>query len=954
MSNAYLTAFLTSLLVLLAACPRAAYSQPAAPAADPQWLIAPEQGDSFSFVVYHGGKQMISTMFRAWGPNWTPYIGFSSRASKVEGDAFVSSAPAKFGADSLSCAQRVTQSGERAVTWEYEVSAEKQFPLTMFATAWSVPGGVEGDLEVTAADGASKTMPFRMGKGGQDKVTKVTYRFKDAGTLTLSFDPAIDLAYDNALRIKLVGDTMPAGKRTARITATADAPVRFVYKPEDRDALNTTPAGPDWYPLEEVADLGPSVVGMESWLPTPAGARGGVRIVGDHFEFANGGVAKFWGTNLCYEGSSPPKEEADFTAKRFAKYGINCVRFHKFLERGIGDKNDGTKLNPDGLARMDYFTSVLASKGVYYTFSPFFGFHVGPGNKDQLLAYDEIAKLSNRGIGNTYGLANYAEDVQALIAQMYTNLLTHKNPHTGKTYAEDPALAAVEIQNEDDIFWGFMKAVYPKCPTYAKALEGRFADWLKAKYGSDEKLKAAWAGALKDGESLEARNFAIQYDPWFSGSTGLPQQTGGGRQRMLDNAAFLHHTQEKFYATVVDAIRKTGYKGPIIGSPWQATGGLPHYYNLKSDANVGLVDRHNYFSGVESSMLARPGSGYLGTGLQQVADRPFSVSEWIHVWPAMYAAEGPAILAVYGMGLQGWDASWEFQSGLRLRITRGGRNTTPLAMRDLSGGREGDGYDVWNVDTPANLGQFPALARMIYRGDVTPGEVLSVRQVSDETLATGNFDFEDKVVQTGPRGDEKTITSTVPREALAAGRVLVEFTGKNPAKSTMPDMARFEKDSVITSTTGQLAWDYSGKGFFTVNTPGTRAAVGFHTGKPLVYGDVTITPAAQFASIFLTALEPEKTLADCRGALLCALARQANSGFSYFINKQTVSNGKAPTLLEPVKATFSFAGRKVASVNVLNHEGRRVEGRTVPVEGDAFTIDTGRDKSFYYEVLFAE
>ena len=529
-----------------------------------------------------------------------------------------------------------------------------------------------------------------------------------------------------------------------------------MFKPEDREALNTVAAGPDWYPLEDVADLGPSVIGMEHWLHKPAGARGQVRIIGDRLELADGSAIKFWGTNLCYETTNPPQAEADFTAARFAKYGINCVRFHKFLERGVGDKNDGTKLDPAGLGRMDYFTAALARNGVYYAFSPFFGFRVGPGNKDRLLAYDEVIKLQRGGIGNAYALINYAEDIQDLVAEMYTNLLTHKNPHTGTTYAEDPALASVEIQNEDDIFWGAMKQVYPACPTYARRLEGRFADWLKARYGSPEKLKAAWEDALKPEESLNQRNIAIQYDPWFCGSAHLPQQTGGARVRLLDNAAFLHHTQNLFYGKLVNAIRGTGYRGPIIGSPWQATMMLPHYYNLKSDAMVGLVDRHNYFNGTESSMLARPGSGYLGTGVQQVIDRPFSVSEWIHVWPALYAAEGPAIIAVYGLGLQDWDASWEFQSESRI-TAREGRRTIPLAMRPLCGGREGDGYDVWNVDTPANLGQFPALARMLYRGDVKPGQIISIRQVSDENLASGRFDFDDRVAQSAGQSDIKNI-----------------------------------------------------------------------------------------------------------------------------------------------------------------------------------------------------
>ncbi len=121
-----------------------------------------------------------------------------------------------------------------------------------------------------------------------------------------------------------------------------------------------------------------------------------------------------------------------------------------------------------------------------------------------------------------------------------------------------------------------------------------------------------------------------QTNPWFFGDDHLPGQKGGQRQRLLDNAAFLHEVQNKFYARFVKAIRDAGYKGPLCGSPWQAPAMLPHYYNLRSDYLVGYIDRHNYFGGgLLDSMLAKPGSGYFSSGLQQVVDRPFGLSEWI-------------------------------------------------------------------------------------------------------------------------------------------------------------------------------------------------------------------------------------------------------------------------------------------------------------------------------------
>jgi hypothetical protein len=215
-------------------------------------------------------------------------------------------------------------------------------------------------------------------------------------------------------------------------------------------------------------------------------------------------------------------------------------------------------------------------------------------------------------------------------------------------------------------------------------------------------------------------------------------------------------------------------------------------------------------------------------------------------------------------------------------------------------------------------------------------------------LAEGRFDFSDRVEQ---RGDVKTFGGTVSPEALAAGRVVVEFTDKAEA-SQLPDLAKYRQGSVIKSVTGQLAWDTSGQGCFTVNTPGTKAVVGFAGGQEQTLGDVKIRLDSEFASLFLTALESGKDLADGKRALLTVVARQSNTGFSYFTpDNRVLKNGGPPMLLEPVKATVTIAGRPIEAVNVLDHDGRRT-GRTLAVSDGRFTLDGAKDKALYYEVVF--
>jgi hypothetical protein len=426
----------------------------------------------------------------------------------------------------------------------------------------------------------------------------------------------------------------------------------------------------------------------------------------------------------------------------------------------------------------------------------------------------------------------------------------------------------------------------------------------------------------------------MNLNPWFFSEDHLPQTKGGDHQRLLDTALFLHYAQDQYYSRYVKAIREAGYKGPINGSPWQAPSGLPQYLNLKSDYEAGYIDRHNYFGGkLNGTMLADPGSGDFSTGLQQVIDRPFGLSEWIHVYPSLYSAEGPAIIAIYGMGLQGWDASYEFQSAAR-----------PHAFNDIAGNRP---YGVWETDTPTQLGQFPLLARMIYRGDIKESPIISIRRVSDEDLNEGKLSFTDKVVQ---HGDIKTFAGSVPPEALAAGRVVVEFS-KTSAPSTFPDMNKYRQGDYIVSTTGQLKWD-AAKRFFTVDTEGAKAFVGFNPDQEIALGNVRIRSESPYASILLTAADPKATLSTGKTALLSAIARTCNTGFTVFgPENKIVKNGTPPILMEPVRATISIAGRHIRAVNLLDHDGRQT-GKTLATKDGAFTIDGAVDKTPYYEVVF--
>jgi hypothetical protein len=332
-------------------------------------------------------------------------------------------------------------------------------------------------------------------------------------------------------------------------------------------------------------------------------------------------------------------------------------------------------------------------------------------------------------------------------------MLNHHNPVTGLRYADDPALAFIELQNEDNIFWSAIETTLKQTPSYRALLCRKFSQWLKRKYDSQENLEAAWGkDALPEGENLWKENiypqpnhgmFTYESEKAWKAKTSIPKH-------ITDKALFLYEEQAAFYTRFEKAIRSTGYKGLIVGSCWQAGSGIAHLLNLYADYGAGVIDRHNYFGGGtghtlqagkvnNDAMVSHPGSGLLSTGFQQVSNRPFFISEWMSLIPTEWTAESAPLIAAYGLGLQGWDASFAFAMDYS--------HFTPTIQ---------SGHGVYNVTSPTHLAVYPALAAMVYRNDVRKAPVVANRDVYIEDVNKGNLLFFEKVEQ---QSDVKKIAS---------------------------------------------------------------------------------------------------------------------------------------------------------------------------------------------------
>src|SRR5207253_8188830 len=102
----------------------------------------------------------------------------------------------------------------------------------------------------------------------------------------------------------------------------------------------------------------------------------------------------------------------------------------------------------------------------------------------------------------------FHEPMLRLQKEYARNLLRHRNPYTQLTYAEDPAVAFVEINNENGLIHAWLGNQIDRLPEiFLVDLQKQWNIWLRNRYATTEKLRLAWgpSGSISVGkeEQLE-------------------------------------------------------------------------------------------------------------------------------------------------------------------------------------------------------------------------------------------------------------------------------------------------------------------------------------------------------------------------------------------------------------------------------------------------------------------
>jgi len=259
----------------------------------------------------------------------------------------------------------------------------------------------------------------------------------------------------------------------------------------------TAAAEEDLFPFVISYDAPQNVTNLSAWLHRPAGRHGLVRSQAGRL-VTDAGPIRFWGTNLCFEGCFPSHEQAERVAARMARLGINCVRMHHMDAYSIwGDSPNKTIIDPKKLDRLDYLIHQLKLHGIYTninlhvsrTLGEAEGFVADPGRPK----YDK-------------GLGNFEPRMIELQKKYARDLLTHVNPYTKTAYASEPAVALVEISNEDALFTVWERRQLDGLgEPYATTFRKLWNAWLRKKYGDSGRLRQAWnAGEWPLGKEMLA------------------------------------------------------------------------------------------------------------------------------------------------------------------------------------------------------------------------------------------------------------------------------------------------------------------------------------------------------------------------------------------------------------------------------------------------------------------
>jgi hypothetical protein len=456
---------------------------------------------------------------------------------------------------------------------------------------------------------------------------------------------------------------------------------------------------------------------------------------------------------------------------------------------------------------------------------------------------------------------------------------------------------------------------------------------------SDIQLAEAAIDGLRDNE-----------DP-TKGTVGrlAPEEFGSvTTARFRDEGRFLYETEMAYYKQMYDLLKKDlGVRALVEGTNHNY--GLPC---LWAESSLDLVDCHAYWQHPSfprqpwsrtdwtignSAMLDDPQRNTI-TALSRSSfeGKPFTVSEYNHPFPNEYACESPLLMAAYA-ALQDWDAVYFYTFAHRWR------------ENELSGNEVTGYFDVCNQ--VSQMVQMPTASLVFRRADVQPAKRLV------------GITYDEKRVFDSLREQSRESLFRLERPLSPLLPLVHRFrVAKYDADRTtrVEDLGFVEPKGKAVSDTGELVWDaiVRGSSCLTIDTPLTRAAVGWIGGKKIETTGARFEATTPFCAVSAISLDG-KPLGKSGKVLVVAVARCANTDMKWNEKRNSVGGdwGKPPILIEPVEGRVILkrdAGAPALSLVALDSRGAPAgQALAATVENGSVAIPIGSEPATAWYALTA-
>ncbi len=647
-----------------------------------------------------------------------------------------------------------------------------------------------------------------------------------------------------------------------------------------------------------------SPVDVSFLLEAPAGRRGFIQVLNGHLATGDGKRIRLWGVNITdwSKGSRqiPTKEDAPLWAATLARFGVNCVRF-QFLDleapRGLiaAGRQDTRSMAPDQFDREDFFIAELEKRGIYIDFNLLVGrpFKAGDSVED--------ANQLREGAKGTSLFDKRMIELQKEYAQQ---LLGHRNPYTSLEYTQDPAVALIEINNEDALNIGYRAP----SPFYGQELTGMYNKWLAA-HRTPEQI-----AALRQMANVEANEGDVPLMFWRGQAATAPPE------RFSAEAEFYNDTQRDYFTGMENYLKQTlGSKSLVIATADHSHSGSG-YPILKATIGSDVIDGHTYWEHPENYVYKSPmvddpfNSMVVELSRSAIAGKPYTVSEVNEPFPNDYAGEGIPILAAYG-AMQDWDAIMWY--------------TFEPKQDPAWKPYVGDPFDI-SLD-PLKMPELAAGALLFLRADVKKAAQIvdrsyTAQQVYDSMLL--------------PSSERPYFTPGFPLWLPLEREIRISSFDGPPTQSVAAGVT----PNPIRSDTGQLTWYHSAPetGLVTVDSPRTQALIGFLSAQKAGDSNLEAKVENKFCSIQLSSLDA-KPIAQSSKMLLVAGGRVENTGQRWNSAGTDVTNwGDSPTLIEPVVGTLTLKHLEPARAIQL----QAIDGSGQPVGNPVSATKAGGEWKF--------